>query len=461
MLRGNLFLRMFIGFWLMTIAVLGSWQLASNYFESLPPAREWDDHKAPALPHRFMLRIIYTLENLEDAALTEAVEEVRRKHDIQIYLVARDGTDLLKREVPKAVARLDNKLRSQRRKAIINTHKGRLSAYRIYRPNEGAVSAVFVFPTQREYILDLLGGNLWLRIVLAVLISGGICLFLSRLMTTRLKDLQSASRRLANGELATRLQVREHGGDETDELARDFNSMAEQIQARNQAQKRLLGDVSHELRSPLARLRVALALAQEKPANAAQYLQRIEGEAERLEELIGQLLATQAQDVVLDTHIDLVPLLEQLCADANFEGQGAGKTFNFHAAMEEAIVDSAGDLLRKSFENILRNALQHTAEQSQVSVSLASRDGHYEVAIEDRGPGVPDAELDNIFGEFYRVDTARSRDFGGHGLGLAIARRAIGQHGGEVKAQNTGSGLRITVTLPRQQQPVTELLPRV
>jgi len=455
-LRGNLFLKMFIGFWLMTIAVLASWQLASNYFESLPPSREWGDHKPPGLPHRFMLRVIYTLENLEDEALAKAVEEVRRKYDIQIFLVARNGSDLLEREVPKAVARLANKLRSQRRKSIINTPKGHLAAYRIYRPNEGAISAVFVFPAQRDVILTALGGNPWLRISLAVVISGIVCLFLSRLMTSRLKELQFASRRLANGDLEARLQVRERGGDETDELARDFNSMAQQIQARNQAQKRLLADVSHELRSPLARLRVALALAQEKPANATQYMQRIERETERLEELIGQLLASQAQAIVLDTHIDLVPLLTQLCADANFEGQGAGKTFRFQSDTGQAIVDSAGDLLRKSFENILRNALQHTAANSEVAVTLASREGLYEVAIEDRGPGVPDADLDNIFGEFFRVDTARSRDVGGHGLGLAIARRAIRQHGGEVRALNTGTGLCITVSLPAQNPPLAD-----
>lgn len=444
-------MRMFIGFWLMTIAVLGSWQLASNYFESLPPGRQWSEDKTPALPHRFMLRTIYTLENLDDAALIDAVEEVRRKHDIHIYLVSRDGTDLLQREVPKAVARLANKLRGQRRKSVMNTPQGHLAAYRIHRPVEGVVSAVFVFPTKSGIILNLLSGNLWLRIALAVVISGGICLFLSKLMTSRLKDLQLASRRLANGNLETRLQVRERGGDETDELARDFNSMAEQIQARNQAQKRLLGDVSHELRSPLARLRVALALAQQKPADATQYMHRIESEIERLEELIGQLLVSQAQDVVMDTHIDLVSLLEHLCEDANFEGQGEVKSFHFQADSEHAIVASAGDLLRKSFENILRNALHHTEKHSQVNVTLVTQGDTFLVTIEDRGPGVPGDDLEKIFGEFYRVDTARSRDAGGHGLGLAIARRAIQHHEGEITAENTGSGLRITVKLPARR----------
>ena len=447
-LRGNLFLRMFIGFWLMSMTILGSWMLAANYFEAQPPGREWGDHKRPGPPHRFMLRTIYNLENLPDQALAATVADIREQHGIEIYLVSRDGSDMLKRELPQPVVQIAEKLRAESGKSMLNVPQNHLVAYRIYRTYQGAVSAVFVFPSHRGFILNALGDSLWLRIALAVFISGIVCFGLSRLMTNRLKDLRLASRRLANGELDTRLQVREKGGDETDELARDFNSMAEQLQARIQAQKRLLGDVSHELRSPLARLRIALVLAQERPESAAAYMLRIEQEAERLEELIGQLLATQPQELTLDTHIDLVCLLRQLCADANFEGQGAGKTFSFSTDAEQAIVDSAGDLLHKSFDNILRNALQHTAADTEVRVSLSTGEGLYTVAIEDCGPGVPLNELKNIFGEFYRVDTARTRDSGGYGLGLAIVRRSLLQHGGEVTAQNTGTGLKITVSLP-------------
>lgn len=452
MRRGNLFFRMFLGFWLMTIIVLGSWMLTANYFESQPPGREWGDHKRPGPPHRFMLRTLYDLENLDSTALATTVEAIRNKHGIQIYLVSRDGTELLKRELPEEVAHAAKKLGAERNTPSLNLPRRHLAAHRIYRTDEGPVAAVFIFPSHRGFILSTLGDSRWLRIALAVLISGLVCFALSRLMTNRLKDLQSASRRLANGELDTRIQVREKGGDETDELARDFNTMAQQLQARIQAQKRLLADVSHELRSPLARLRIALVLAQDRPENGNAYMQRIEQEAERLEELIGQLLATQAQDITLDAHIDLVTLLDQLCADANFEGQGEGKQFSFSAATEQAIINSSGDLLRKIFDNLLRNALQHTAANSETRVSLVPVAGQYCVTIEDHGPGVPDSELNNIFGEFYRVDTARTRESGGYGLGLAIARRALIQHGGQVTAQNTGTGLRITVYLPADSQ---------
>jgi signal transduction histidine kinase len=446
---GNLFLRMFIAFWLMNIAVLGSWLLASNYFESQPPEMSWGDNKKAKAPHRFMLGVIYNLENLDEAGLQQALDNLYKEHKIRVFLVRGDNTDLLQRAVPDPVAHMVDRLRTERRRFLVSSPKSRMAAYRINRIPDGELSAVFVFPERRGIIFNLLGNSMSLRIALAVAISGIVCYVLSKLMTSRLKDLQLASRQLASGELDARLQVRERGGDETDELARDFNTMAGQLQARIQTQRRLMGDVSHELRSPLARLRIALALAQEKPANRAEYMQRIEQEAGRLEELIGQLLASQPQDAVLDMHVDLVALLAQLCADANFEGQGTGKQFSFEADTGQAIVDSAGDLLRKSFENILRNALQHTAENSQVHVALSSHYDRFQVVIEDHGPGVPEAELENIFGEFYRVDTARTRESGGYGLGLAIARRALLEHGGNVFAENTGTGLRITVNLPR------------
>ena len=447
-LRGNLFIKMFIAFWLVTVAILGTWMVSSEYFESQPPPEAFSNRKTSGAPHRFLLPIIYNLQNLEEGSLAIAIDDVRKKHGVEIYLISKDNKDLLGRKLPPDVQRVAKKVQGGRRRAFLNTPQGHLVAHTISRPQQGMLRAVFVLPPHSGAILSALGGNIWLRIGLGVLVSGLLCFGLSKIMTNRLKELQQASRRLANGKLDTRIQVRDQGGDETDELARDFNSMAGQLQQRIQSQKRLLGDVSHELRSPLARLRIALALAQVKPDSGPEYLQRIECEAERLEELIAQLLSTQAENTVLDAHIDLVQLLTQLCADANFEGQVDGKQFIFTSNMEEAIVDSSADLLRKCFENILRNALHHTAFNSQVTVSLASTLDGYHVFIEDQGPGVPDDVLENIFGEFFRVDTARSRDSGGYGLGLAIARRALGQHGGHVAAENTGSGLKITVHLP-------------
>ena len=335
------------------------------------------------------------------------------------------------------------------RRGFLRTPKEHLIVHQVYRPTHGLLQAVFVFESRPSDILSKLDGSPQLRITLAILISGLICFVLSRAMTNRLKALQLTSRQLANGDLDARLQVRDQGGDETDELARDFNSMAEQLKQRMDAQKRMLSDVSHELRSPLTRLRIALALVEEDPAGGGKYLSRIEQEAERLEELISQLLSSQVRDVTMDAHIDLAGLLQSLCADANFEGQGNGKQVDFNAPSQQMLVNSSGDLLRKCFENILRNALAHTPDNSRVTVTLRTSTTHYHVSVEDQGAGVPDRELETIFDEFYRVDTARARDSGGYGLGLAIARRAIVQHRGEISAHNTGSGLAIEIVLPR------------
>ena len=214
-------------------------------------------------------------------------------------------------------------------------------------------------------------------------------------------------------------------------------------------QKQLLSDVSHELRSPLARMRVALALAMEDEHLRLDLLARMDNETVRLEDLIAQLLSTQENSLPLDKHVDLVALLYQLCDDARFEGNQTAKKVTLSTGLAEAIVASSGDLLHKSFENIIRNALQHTPEESEVRVQVIDTAGSYEVSIEDCGPGVKEQDLQRIFDEFYRVDSARSRDAGGYGLGLSIAHRAIVQHGGALTAENTRKGLKVIARIPK------------
>jgi two-component system sensor histidine kinase CpxA len=448
-LRGNLFVKIFVGFWLVTTAVLASWLLTEDYFRSLPSGDLDTDPRRPAAPpHRLVLRMIYDLQHTPSGELPGIIAKARQEHRVEIFLLDPQGQELLGREVSERVARAASRLDGMRRRALDHSRGQLLVAHEIYRREEGPLRAVFQFRRPGP-LLGWLGGRPWLRLGMAILISGLVCYLLSRLMTNRLKELQRAARQLAEGDLETRLLVRESGGDETDELARDFNSMAQQLQERVQAQRRLLSDVSHELRSPLARLRIALALAQDDTEKSADYLQRIEQETERLEELIGQLLCSQADKLDPDCHIDLVPLLHQLCKDANFEGQPVGKQVLFECELEQAVIASSGDLLHKSFENILRNALTHTPEHSRVTLGLTEAGDNYNVRITDQGPGVPESELARIFDEFYRVDTARTRQSGGYGLGLAIARRAIAQHGGRLQAENTGSGLAVTVLLPR------------
>ncbi|MFV8816372.1 sensor histidine kinase [Haliea sp. E17] len=447
-MRTSLFIKIFVGFWLVSIAVLGSWMLANQYFDDLP-FLDQERHQHDGPPRRSILRLIYSLQNAPLGALPVIIESTSQEHHLRMWLLRRDGSDIRNLEVPPPVQALAGRLDRGNRKAFERTKEADLLGHLVYR-EDGILRLVIALPPPRYPLLGILGAKPGLRLLLAVLISGLVCYGLSRLVTSRLREMGRASRRLADGDLETRIRVSAQGGDETDALARDFNAMAAQLQARMQAQRRLLSDVSHELRSPLARLRVALALALDAPDKRQDYLERMERDTERLEELIGQLLSSQQDNIILDNHIDIVPLLQQLCDDASFEGGSAGKAVVLHSELEEALVASHSDLLQKCFDNMIRNALRHTAANTTVRVSLARDGALYRIIVEDRGPGVPEEELSRIFDEFYRVDTARTREGGGYGLGLTIARRAIMQHGGELRAENTGSGLRLIVILPAE-----------
>ncbi len=450
-MRTGIFIKVFLGFWLVTITIVSSWIVMENYIEELPR-----DHRPPhgrdeGPPQRFILHLIYRLQTVSDESLPEVVDKVKQEHDITVYLLDRKGSEILGRSPPSSAIALAETLEGRKRRAF---HRGKgqpMTAHEIYRSEQGVVRAVLVFPERKHKLLGFLINNHWMRLALALLVSGLVCYGLSLLMTRRLKQLQQAAGRIASGDLSARLKVRDKGGDETDELARDFNSMASQLEARVEAQRRLLSDVSHELRSPLARMRVAIALAQDAPEKSPDTLDRMEREAERLEALIQQLLSSQQEHPNLDKHIDLVALLRELVADATFEGEQSGKSVLLHTEVEQALVASSEDLLHKCFDNIIRNALRHTPGNSQVNVRLELEGTHYRVAITDQGGGLPEQELERIFDAFYRVDSARSRQDGGHGLGLAIAKRAALVHGGSIDAANSDNGLEVVVRLPHQE----------
>ncbi|MEM1153126.1 MAG: HAMP domain-containing protein, partial [Pseudomonadota bacterium] len=239
--------------------------MIANYYVDNSPSRHAIEQRQQGPPHRFMLRTIYELQNVDRDELPTLISNANQQHKIGIFLLNADNEDLLGRNVTAPILQVATELEQGRRRALLRDKGLLLLAHSIYRSDLGEMRAVFVFQGRNDRWLGALRSNLWLRLSLAILVSGAVCYLLSRLVTRRVKALQSASRRLAEGDLDTRIQVRERGGDETDDLARDFNSMAGQLQERMQAQQRLLADVSHELRSPLARLRIACALAQENP----------------------------------------------------------------------------------------------------------------------------------------------------------------------------------------------------
>ena len=294
------------------------------------------------------------------------------------------------------------------------------------------------------------------RLGITVLVGGLVCWLLARHLTRPIRELQVASARLARGDFAVEIDRRTLARrDELAALARDFVQMAAKLKTLLDAQRQLLRDVSHELRSPLARLQVAAALARRKGAGLVDgEVDRIELETARVDELIGQLLTLmrlEAVDGALPTDtVDLSGLLETVARDAEFEAAALGVGVKARIAPGLCVRGSA-DLLRSAVDNIVRNALRHTAPHSRVALTAALDPGSSRlvVTVRDHGPGVPDAMLERIFDDFVRVDEAREQRTGGTGLGLAIARAGVKAHGGGIVARNIATGgLEVQIRLP-------------
>ena len=297
-----------------------------------------------------------------------------------------------------------------------------------------------------------------LSILIGIISSGLVCYLLARYLTAPVVRLRAATQRLAAGDLSARaggLAARRR--DEMAQLVRDFDTMAERLEAAVNAQSRLLTDISHELRSPLARLNVASALAHQRAGvEAHSALERIDLEAERLNELIGGLLTIarleNGTDAGQKSPILLGEMIEGIAADANFEAQGRNCGVE-SVIKEDCLVMGAPLLLHSAIENVVRNAARYTREGTSAQITLdrgSGRDGAEAVIrIVDSGPGVPEEALDKLFRPFYRIDDARGRQTGGAGLGLAITERAVCLHGGTVKASNRPEGgLQIEIRLP-------------
>jgi two-component system sensor histidine kinase CpxA len=226
--------------------------------------------------------------------------------------------------------------------------------------------------------------------------------------------------------------------------------MAERIESLIVSQKRLSRDISHELRSPLARLNVALELAKKKTnGDASALLDRIEIESTRLNEMIGRILTlSKLESGATDVErakIDLTELVRDVVADADFEAGAHDKSVSMSAV--ECMVVGNESLLRSAIENVLRNAVRYTGPSTAVRVSLETVNGDAVITVRDQGGGVPEEELQHLFRPFYRVGEARERKTGGIGLGLAIAERAIRAHHGSISARNDNGGLAVEIKL--------------
>ncbi len=295
-------------------------------------------------------------------------------------------------------------------------------------------------------------------LLIAVLSSGLVCYFLSWYLTKPIVRLRTATRQLAAGDLSARTGAPANTRrDEVAGLMRDFDTMAERLESLVKAQSRLLNDISHELRSPLARLNVALGLARQRAnSESIPMLDRIELEATRLNELIGRILTLarleDGEQHVAQSPVPLDELVVTVAEDAEFEAQA--RHCHVETFIPEGEWEVRGDpsLLHSAVENVVRNAIRYTGEGTTVGIHLEREVRNLAEAvirITDCGAGVPPQELDKLFQPFYRLDDARGRNTGGVGLGLAITERAVRFHGGKVSASNRREGgLAVDIRLP-------------
>lgn len=297
------------------------------------------------------------------------------------------------------------------------------------------------------------------RTLLPLLLIGAFfCYLLARYLSTPVVQLRNATQALSEGKLGTRVDDKLlERTDEIGYLGRDFNVMASRMELLVGAQRQLLADISHELRSPLARLGVALGLARRHSgSDATKALDRIEREAERMNEMIAQLLTLSriesGADSLRTVAIDLRALVMDVVEDADFEARSAGRSVQ-GMELQPCVVYGVHDLLRSAIENLVRNGVRHTPANGTVEVSLCCEAVGAEqeavISVRDYGSGVPEKALSEIFRPFYRVEDARDRQTGGVGLGLAIVARAVALHGGKLRAFNApGGGLSVTMRLP-------------
>jgi two-component system, OmpR family, sensor histidine kinase CpxA len=288
----------------------------------------------------------------------------------------------------------------------------------------------------------------------ALLVSGGICYLLTRYLTGPVLRLRAAAKQLAGGDLTARASDHRPRRDEIGELVRDFNFMAGRVEALVTSQRQLISDISHELRSPLARVNATLGLARQRLGQNVLF-DRMERDTERLNEMIGRLLTLARLDMTTTVpemqRTDLKALVSEIVADAQWEARERNCRVDL-VSDGDCEIDANPDLLRSAAENVIRNAIRYTATGTAVEVHLECRQRENSdaaiIRVSDRGPGVPATELSNIFRAFYRVADARDRQSGGVGLGLAIAERVARVHGGSVHAENrAGGGLEVVLTL--------------
>jgi two-component system, OmpR family, sensor histidine kinase CpxA len=452
----RLFVKIFLGFWLAMLIGAGSIIVMLRILEPSPLVARWYTITRTAIAY-YSQTAAEVYDRDGKAGVAALFDRIERDADIHLYLFDSQGRELSGRAPsPEALALSQRALASGNYEYGFGNNRT-LAAQYANGAREENYLVVGDMPRGRLGMLATPGP--WIKYLLAFLLATGVvCYLLVRYLTDPLIKLRGGVRRLAAGDVKVRVSGRIGSRyDELADLARDFDVMADRIESLIMAQQRLLGDISHELRSPLTRLNLSLAIARQLAGTTASAEHdRIEIEVGRINTLIDQLLTLtrleSGAEKVDEEQIDLEQLVSETAADADFEARSYNRSVRVLRS-EPCSAPGSRLLLRSAIENIIRNAVRHTRKETVVEITVGCAnslsDSETVITVRDHGPGVPEDSLKDIFLPFYRAAEARDRQSGGVGLGLAITERAVRLHGGKVKAANTPEGgLLVEIRLP-------------
>ena len=450
-LFNKLYVKIFLWFWLTlaaTFALLAGLSSMSFSELSYEPLRGGDAHYLKRLGHA-----IERSANKHDISAEQLINHGRFAKRKQLYLYSVDQDKALQNFTSPHDIGLNelNFRQSMAPQMIFHEHFQALGPLLITLP-DGQYQLYELRPGRKlPWLLRLKLMPTWLKVVVALGASLLLSLLFTRTLITPVNALRSAAKDIAAGNLQSRApsNVRH---DELGVLTDEFNAMAARLETLVNSQRSLLGDISHELRSPLTRLSLACALAQDSADSATLLqLQRIEKEAKQLDTLIARILMLSRlenrQQSIVRQRITVRELLAPVFADAKFEADSEHKQLSLAELSDSHFLNIDPQVVASACDNLLRNAIKYANQH--IEVSLQWIDTIMLLSISDDGPGVAEHELAHLKEPFYRVGSARSRDSGGTGLGLAIANKAIAAHNGELVLQNNPQGgLVATIKLP-------------
>ncbi|UCE72387.1 MAG: HAMP domain-containing protein [Nitrospiraceae bacterium] len=455
----SLFIKIFLWFWLATIMIMASTIVLMSVIEPHRPFRE--DSRLVRRLSREGQMAVDILERNGSGALKEFIFRERQRRGRTLALFNNRGESVTGTTEPPEAAALADRVLESGDTEYHTLEKSILLARPLYGSAGQSYAIVKEMPRRPRMspVWRYLNPRfLSLRLLVIFIIASVFCYWLAWYLTSPVRKLRRATQQLASGDLKTRV-VPELGTrkDELTDLGKDFDIMAERIESLMASQGRLLRDISHELRSPLTRLNVALELARRtSDTETLNSLDHIEQETERMNSLIGQLrtltLLESGAEHIETVSIDLSSLVKEVYDDAVFEAKSRNLSVKADLG-NDVVITGSRDLLRRAVENVVRNAIRYSPEGSEVEMSLKRQElGGKDCAfikVRDHGAGVPEESLTNLFSPFYRVAESRDRQSGGMGIGLAITYHAVKMHGGEVRASNApDGGLIVEMQLP-------------